>query len=217
MLEVLVVRHGESTADIEERFEGRWDCELTELGIAQAELVAKWIKANYPPDVIISSPLKRAARTAEIIGAAVGLEPLYDDALLEWDNGKLAGRPKSEGDEFPETKDGPVLHWGPYGTESGIDLRARAQKFWVKLVLDYDKEGPDRRVCLVSHGMMIGMLFRSFLDLPICSDIGIKTGDTGVHLWRIEGKHRRILFSNSQAHLLGKPLKLNPLVCDPSD
>ena len=132
--------------------------------------------------MILSSPLKRAERTARIIGAAVGIEPLFDCALLEWDNGELAGKPKSEGVKYPLTVCGPVPHWGPYGTESGIDLRARAQKFWTRLLLDYNAEDAKRRVCLVSHGRFIGTLFRSFLDLPTVSYTHLRAHETPEHL-----------------------------------
>ena len=209
MLEVLVVRHGESLADVEKRFEGRADFELTPLGVAQAERVAAWIHAEYPPQVLISSPLKRAARTAQIIGAAVGLDPRYDDGLLEWNNGQLAGRPKSESDQFPKTKDGPHPYEEPYETESAIAFRARAHAFWLRLVDDYYQEDGDRRVCLVSHGGIINMLFRSFLDLPLNTDIGIRTSGTGVHLWRMNEKGRSIVFSNSQIHLVQRELTVS--------
>jgi 2,3-bisphosphoglycerate-dependent phosphoglycerate mutase len=206
MFEVLFVRHGQSEADIQGRYEGRANFELTSLGVTQAEQVAEWIRANYPPQVIISSPPQLAAQTAQIIGAAIGVGPLYD-GLVEWNNGLLAGCLKSEtSDQFLLTKNGPCLYQEPYGTESKISFRARDHIFWSKTVDTHNQEGVDRRVCLVSHDQIIGMLFRSFLDLPMDSDIGITTGNTGVHLWRLHGKNRKIVFSYSQVHL-GMTLK----------
>lgn len=52
MLELLVVRHGQSIADIENRFEGRADFELTNLGIKQANQAASWINTYYRHQII---------------------------------------------------------------------------------------------------------------------------------------------------------------------
>lgn len=65
-----------------------------------------------------------------------------------------------------------------------------------------EKEEINPRICIVSHGGMINMLFRSFVMLPVNAEIGISTGDTGIHLWKIQGDERRIIFSNKQEHLL---------------
>lgn len=92
MIELLIMRHGQSVADIEDRHEGRADFPLTELGRAQASLASAWIAANYPPARIIASPLRRAAETAEIVAAACGgVVVQYEPDLMEMDNGVLAG------------------------------------------------------------------------------------------------------------------------------
>lgn len=62
--EYLIMRHGQSVADVQERFEGRSDFCLTDKGLRQARLAAEWIAANYPPQRILSSPLCRAKTTA---------------------------------------------------------------------------------------------------------------------------------------------------------
>lgn len=95
-MEILLVRHGQSVADIEKRHEGRADYELTDLGVRQANALAAWISENYSIDQIISSPLKRAAKTAMLIGKAIGNEPVYEQQLMEWDNGLLAGLLREE-------------------------------------------------------------------------------------------------------------------------
>lgn len=51
-----------------------------------------------------------------------------------------------------------------------------------------------------SHGGMINMLFRSFMILPANMDVSI---NTGVHLWKVNGNKRGIVFLNKQEHLLG--------------
>ncbi|WP_438435245.1 histidine phosphatase family protein [Gorillibacterium sp. sgz500922] len=200
MLELLVVRHGQSVADIENRFEGRADFELTALGIEQATCAAQFIKNYYQPHFIISSPLKRARKTAEIIAAACEVEVVFEEEIMEWNNGLLAGLPREEGNrKFPMPPGGRRPYDTFADTESYIQFRARAETFLSKLADQYSET--DKRICMVSHGEFINMLFRSFLRLPINMDISIASGDTGIHLWKMAGDQREIIFANYQEHL----------------
>lgn len=202
-MEILLIRHGQSLADIEGRHEGRADFPLTELGQEQAKKAARWIAKNYIPDVIVSSTLKRAAKTAEYIGIQTGEEVIYDENLMEWNNGLLAGLLFAEADEkYPLPKDGRMPHDEFAESESYINFRARAETFWSKLLYKYENDEEVKRICIVSHGGMINMLFRSFMRLPVNENSWIKTGDTGMHLWVVKGGKRGIIFSNCQEHLL---------------
>lgn len=202
-MEVLVVRHGQSVADIERRLEGRADFPLTELGCKQAEKVAKWISEKYRQDIILSSPLKRAAKTAEYIGTETGIKVIYHEELMEWNNGLLAGLLFSEAKEkYPLSEGGRKPHDEFAECESLINFRARAEMFWSKIVHQYKEEQSIKRICIISHGGMINMLFKSFMNLSINTNCEIRTGDTGLHLWEVDGEKRTIIFSNSQEHLL---------------
>jgi 2,3-bisphosphoglycerate-dependent phosphoglycerate mutase len=199
LLEILVLRHGQSVADIENRHEGRADFALTELGREQARLAAAWIAANYAPAAIVSSPLKRAAETAQIVGAACGLAIVYDEGLMEWNNGELAGLPYEEADRlYPLPEGGRLPHERVPGGESMLEFRFRAEEVWSRLVSQYADAG---RLLLVLHGGMINMLFRAFLGLALGEEGWVDTGDTGMHLWRVDGPQRDILFANRLAHL----------------
>lgn len=203
-MEILVVRHGQSVADLEDRHEGRADFELTELGCRQARAAANWIKNNYKIDMILSSPLKRAAKTAEFISAETGIDIIFDDELMEWNNGLLAGLYRSEANvRFPIPEGGRKPHDEFAESESYINFRARAEMFWSRFIHEYEKDENISRICIVAHGGMINMLFRSFMMLPVNTDTYISTGDTGIHLWKINGSDRRIIFLNKQEHLLG--------------
>ncbi len=204
MLELMIVRHGQSVADIENRYEGRVDFPLTNLGYEQAVKLALWIKLNYPPELIVSSPLKRTSETAEIIGKEVNIEVKYDNDLMELDTGLLAGLLKSEADlKFPKPEGGHKAHEAILGGESLIEFRTRAERFWSKLICThYNEETIIKRILIVSHGGMINMLFRCFLCLPINDEFVIHTGDTCVHLWKISKGKKTIEFMNYQEHLL---------------
>ena len=95
-MELLIIRHGQSEADLLRCHEGRADFPLTETGKKQAVLLAEWLVDNYPPDYIVSSPLQRAKQTAAIIGEKSSLNIRLLDELMEFNNGLLAGLPYEE-------------------------------------------------------------------------------------------------------------------------
>ena len=178
-MEVLVIRHGQSVADIENRCEGNADFALTDLGIQQAQSAARWIAAHCPPQMIFSSPLRRAAQTAEILGNTLNISINYDDSLCEMNIGIWAGLKKEEAfQKFPFPSGGFKPHERVPDGESGIEVRARAEQAWSRLISTC-AECP--RIAVISHGTLIMMLFRAFLNLPIDSGVGIKTDDTGIH------------------------------------
>jgi 2,3-bisphosphoglycerate-dependent phosphoglycerate mutase len=54
---------------------------------------------------------------------------------------------------------------------------------------------------IVLHGGMINMLFKSFLEFPVNGEISIKSGDTGIHHWRIDNGNKEIILCNNIEHL----------------
>lgn len=198
-MNLLVIRHGQSEADILEVMEGRADFNLTDLGRKQAQLMAEWVSQRYKIDKIISSPLKRASQTAAVLSEYTGVEVAYDDDLMEWQNGLIAGLPRDEARKKyprPEVK---YPHTIVYEQESDIQFRARAETALSKIIY----ENPmDSIIAIVSHGGLIGKLFDSFLRLPFTGGTTwIPNGDTGIHEWQIDGNNRGIIHVNLQEHL----------------
>ena len=74
MTTLLIVRHGQSTANPNNIFAGHFNVPLTSLGIKQAEATAAYIAAHYRVDAVYSSDLERAFRTARILADRVGLD-----------------------------------------------------------------------------------------------------------------------------------------------
>jgi broad specificity phosphatase PhoE len=82
MTRVLVVRHGHVEGMSPERFRGRRDVDLSDLGARQAQATAQGIAARWHPIAIYTSPLRRCLQTAAAIGAACGgLRPTVLDDL----------------------------------------------------------------------------------------------------------------------------------------
>ena len=199
MIEFVVLRHGQSVADIVGRHEGRADFPLTDLGREQASLASDWIAANVPPDVIFASPLKRAAETAQILADRLKLDVCFDDDLMEFDNGLQAGLTFAEANErFPVPAGGYKPHERVPGGESEIAFQARAELVWSGLM---STAVPGQRIAIVAHGGIITRLFRCFLQLPMSTHVRAGTGDTGIHLWRVFDDNRYVVFMNRADHL----------------
>lgn len=90
-MQILLIRHGESEADILNVHEGRADFELTEKGRQQVQRLVQKVKADFPPDFIWASTLKRARETAETLAEAIQCPIQLEEELMEFNNGVQAG------------------------------------------------------------------------------------------------------------------------------
>jgi len=202
-MKLLVIRHGQSEADILNVMEGRADFSLTPLGIAQAKQMANWVADNYDIDKIYSSTLKRAKQTAETLSNRTSTSITFDEDLMEWQNGLVAGMPRAEAIATYPQPEKKHPHTAMYNQESDIQFRMRAETALSKII----NENPaGQTIAIVSHNGLIMRLFHSFIGAPITSNVHIgRTGDTGIHEWRITGDRREIIHVNLQHHLACMP------------
>src|SRR5207253_2117480 len=87
---LLLVRHAQTVDNVANRLSGWTDSDLTPLGEAQVALLADHFnRAHGHTAAIYASPLIRARRTAEAIGALTGRDPVFDPDLREMHFGEL--------------------------------------------------------------------------------------------------------------------------------
>ncbi len=84
--DLVLIRHGETEWSRERRHTGRTDVPLTEHGRAQAQNIAAAVE-SFPFTHVFASPLSRAWDTARL----VGLDPVEEPDLIEWDYGRYEG------------------------------------------------------------------------------------------------------------------------------
>ena len=65
MIELILLRHGQSEGNLARIFQGQLDYPLTDKGREQARAARERL-GDYTPDLLLSSPLKRAYETAQI-------------------------------------------------------------------------------------------------------------------------------------------------------
>ncbi|NIF22511.1 2,3-diphosphoglycerate-dependent phosphoglycerate mutase GpmB [Candidatus Pantoea multigeneris] len=165
MLQVYLVRHGETLWNAERRIQGQSDSALTAQGEQQARQVGQRVK-TFGITHIISSDLGRTRATAEIIAAACGCEVRYDKRLRELNMGVLEERTLASLTEEEEgwrkaLVDGTVDGRIPQG-ESMAEMATRMHE-----ALNACLELPEgSRPLIVSHGMALGVLVGTILGLP---------------------------------------------------
>ncbi|HEV7384567.1 MAG TPA: histidine phosphatase family protein, partial [Phenylobacterium sp.] len=163
---IYLVRHGQTAFNRERRIQGHVDSPLTELGVRQAGAVGRLLRDLIrEPDGwrIVSSPLGRAASTAEIVSGKLGGLPVeLDDRLKEMSWGVHDGRLRSELEaQHPETfgKTGWAFDAATGETYDEVAARVGA---WLA---DLPPE-PDRKVIAVAHGISGRVLRGLYADLP---------------------------------------------------
>lgn len=92
---LVLLRHGRTTWNAQRRFQGQADPPLDEVGRMQAYAVAALIAAMQP-DLLVTSDAQRARQTADIVGAAVALDPVPDARLRERHLGHWQGLTRDE-------------------------------------------------------------------------------------------------------------------------
>jgi phosphoserine phosphatase len=93
---LVLIRHGHVQGFHPERFRGRTDLPLTELGRKQAAVTTKFVAPQWSAAAIYASPLVRCMDTARAIGEAQGLAVQSLPSLIDIDYGKWQGRTRDD-------------------------------------------------------------------------------------------------------------------------
>jgi ribonuclease H / adenosylcobalamin/alpha-ribazole phosphatase len=177
----VLLRHGQTTLSIERRFAGRGDIPLTELGRKQAAAAASRLAERGGVDLIVTSPLGRARRTAEAVAERLGAPIGVDDDLAETDFGSWEGMSFGEvAQRWPDD----MASWladadaAPPGGESFASVAVRVDAALDRLLAAHQ----GRTVVVVSHVTPIktivcrallappAALFRMHLDVASLSE-----------------------------------------------
>lgn len=147
-MKIKFVRHGETNLNYpERRMQGISDYDLNINGIKQAEEIRDKL-AEEDFDIIISSPLKRAKHTAEIINEFKKIEIIYDDRIIERNYGQLEG--KLFNTEYCNLD----YDFESIGGESIDTYKARLKDF----IFEIKKKYYDKKVLVVAHNGIISVL-----------------------------------------------------------
>jgi len=162
-MKIYLVRHGQTSWNQEERLQGLRDVPLNQTGVRQSQRLAEWYRKTGVRR-IVSSPLLRARRTAQVLAEHTGRGPLIDDRLREIDHGPWSGlHLKTIQDRFPDE----FATWSflpeKLRMSSGETLMAVYRRC-TQAHLDLIKDNPDHDVLVVSHGVVNALM--------LCAAIG---------------------------------------------
>ncbi|MEU3687727.1 histidine phosphatase family protein [Streptomyces narbonensis] len=161
---IVLWRHGQTSWNLERRFQGSTDIELTETGVSQARRAARLLAA-LKPDAVVASDLKRAAATAAELAALTGHTVAHDSALRETYAGEWQGLTHDEivaryGEQYAAWKRGEPVRRG--GGELETEVADRA----APVVLGHAEKLPeDGTLVVVSHGGTIRTTIGRLLGL----------------------------------------------------
>ena len=172
-LKVLLVRHAQSEANVNRILQGQTDGTLTEKGMMQAHLLAEHF-SNKSLDMIISSDLNRAYKTAQIVAKKQSLEVVTTPSLREWNAGVLDGLPAASLEEAITKSQLPLGEFTPDDGESFSQLRERAINFLA--TLETHDQGQVIMVC--THGDLLRVLVGSILEKDLESSMIIEFDNT---------------------------------------
>lgn len=191
---LLLIRHGQTEANINRLLVGLTDVPLDPLGEVQARRIGEHMR-KVPIDALVTSPLKRARDTAHQISIATGHTPVVVPGLSEMNFGRAEGLTMEQViAQFPELMtmredDDPTFTW-PDG-DHRVSFHDRVYATFLGLIERYDRQ----RLAVVCHGGVIGSFFaqieggspNDFARYAVanCSitHLVVTADHTEVHLW----------------------------------
>jgi broad specificity phosphatase PhoE len=204
LTQILLVRHGETEWNASEVFRGQADVPLNANGIKQAQLLGKYLKGKRI-DVVYSSPLKRAVKTAEAIAAQFSLEINIAPALIDMNYGDWQGLPATDVKrKFPDIYqawlDTPEKVKIP-GGDSLEDVKNRAFPFLEETVAKH----AGMNIAMVSHRVVHKVLICALLKIGNAGFYNVKLDTAGITRFEFDGSRAILVSHNDTSYLASIP------------
>lgn len=167
-MKLLLTRHGETDWNLARRYQGHSDTALNQVGLRQAEQLAKRLSAE-PIHAVYASDLSRAMETANIIARYHGLQAQPDARWRELCFGDWEGMTYEEISRhapalFDAWVKDPLRVSTPNG-ETHLQLAERVQSAWDDIKAQHAKE--EETVLVVGHGGSIQTLLALLLGVDL--------------------------------------------------
>jgi broad specificity phosphatase PhoE len=176
---IMFVRHGETLWNQQRRYQGQADSPLSELGLAQAELVGKFLSSRRI-DAVYTSDLGRAVQTADCIAKHHGLSAIADSRLREMSFGIWEGLTREEVMQehaelfYARMKDN-LSHPVPEG-EGPEEVVQRFLSCLEERIAQHE----GGTIVVVSHGAALRMVIASLLHIPLGKSQCLRQSNGGI-------------------------------------
>jgi len=183
--EIILIRHGETEWNSQQRMQGHCNSDLSAEGRDQIQALGKWMK-NVSFDHIYSSDSQRAQQTAKAITQYSGHKLQLDQRIREKNLGVFEGLTSDEArGRFPD-----VYHlFKTAGRNYVIDKGESTQQLLdrsLEFIEDIRLRHPDQRVVMVTHGGVVRVLMKYTLGLSIDTPTNFLIKNTGIFrlIWK---------------------------------
>jgi len=198
---VVLVRHGQTDWNQVERFRGRADVPLNDLGLAQATATAERVAREWTPAAVYSSPLCRARRTAEAIASHFDLQVQTHPGLEDIDYGQWQGRtPEEARSSWPREADAwyssPQSVRIPSG-ETLEEVRARAMAAVREIVQSHEGES----VVVVAHTVVNRAILLGILGLASDRFWRLAQEPCAINVFEVQAGEFTLVSMNDTCHL----------------
>jgi broad specificity phosphatase PhoE len=202
MTHIILARHGQTAWNREERFRGHADVSLDEIGLAQAQAVAKRVALEWKPDVIYAGPLSRTIQTAEPTAKLFNLPVQSEPGLIDVDCGEWQGlSPDEARQQWPAAFEAYLhspLNFQFPGGESLEEARLRAFQRVNELAEAYS----GKTVMLVSHTALNRLILLSVLGMNSSGFWKMSQDTCAINVFEIENGSFTLNLLNETSHLI---------------
>ena len=155
MTTILLIRHGQSEANLTGVFAGNYDSPLVELGFKQAEKTAEFIAENYKVDKVYASDLIRAFETGKTVANKLGLEVIPEPGMREIRAGKWEGIEFEKIiSDFPEEYARWIEGTGDSGCPGGENVRILCERV-MNTLTELAEENDGKTIAIATHATPI--------------------------------------------------------------
>lgn len=201
---LFIVRHGEADYASQRMTptpRGRqYDPPLSDRGREQAELLTERLLLMDPPSAVYCSPLRRARETLAPFLERAGIEPEYEDDLMEAHIGEWEGKPfeeilREDRDLLERFRNRSAIWSMAPGVEDEEEFRARVREAIERII----RKHASGNILVVAHGGVINAYCGQVLGLP--QEMFFLPDNTSLNTIEVQGDERRIRFLNDVSHL----------------
>jgi broad specificity phosphatase PhoE len=154
MTRLYLIRHAEAEGNIQRKFQGHLNGDISDNGEQQLERLkerCKWQRF----DAIYASPLRRTYKTACAVNHYHALPIIKDGGLIEINGGHWEGK---RWDDLPDLYPEENRHWEDepwlFNPKGGESMREVYDRIW-DTIISIVKKHPNQTICVVSHGCVI--------------------------------------------------------------
>ena len=198
-MNLILVRHGETDWNLQNRIQGHIDIPLNGRGEWQAQQTAQAL-ASRQIEQLYSSDLLRAQITADMIADVCGCTVQADSRLREkgfgvWEGRTFAEIREQDADGYALWREDPS-QYTPAGGEGLQATAERVAEAWREI-----EQNEAETVALVSHGGTLRILLRYLLGLAPESYWEIKLSNASLSYLEIVAEGNRLVSLNETGHL----------------